>query len=64
MTVNLRCEQPYGVTPEEGVVGGPDVVLTWYTDAVCLASGGNGWLIVILMSVAAGIYVGGGIVSP
>lgn len=63
MTVNLRCETPYALAPEplpQGS-GSNNIVLTWYTDAVCLASGGNGWLIVILMSVAAGIYVGGGI---
>jgi hypothetical protein len=63
MTVNLRCATPYATAPEplEPGSGANIVTLTWYTDAVCLASGGNGWLIVILMSVAAGIYVGGGI---
>lgn len=63
MTVNIRCETPYGTAPEPlGVgTGSNDVVLDWYTDAVCIAGGGNGWLIVILMSVAAGLYVGGGI---
>lgn len=61
MTVNLRCETPVGLTPQDAVVGNANPVLEWYTDAVCTPGGGNGWLIVILMSVAAGIYVGGGV---
>ena len=35
------------------------VVINWRTSAVC--SGGAGWTIVILICVAAGLYVGGGI---
>eukprot|EP01043_Picozoa_sp_COSAG02_P073705 COSAG02_NODE_14442_length_1271_cov_65.087884_1_plen_337_part_00 len=63
MTLNIRCETPYGTAPEPlgPGSGSNDVVLTWYSGEVCLGGGGNGWLIVILMSVAAGIYVGGGI---
>ena len=61
MTVNLLCDTPYLDAPSPGVPGGDNPVLNWPTQAVCPAGGNTGWLIVILFSVAAGIYVGGGI---
>ena len=61
MTVNLLCDTPYLDAPSPGVLGGDNPELNWPTQAVCPAGGNTGWLIVILFSVAAGIYVGGGI---
>jgi hypothetical protein len=64
MTLNIRCETPYGNAPEPlgALSGSNDIEINWFSQAVCLGGGGgSGWLIVILMSVAAGVYVGGGI---
>ena len=63
MTLNIRCETPYGTAPAPlgPGSGSNNIVLNWANAVVCTAGGGNGWLIVILMGVAAGVYVGGGI---
>lgn len=73
--INLICdsapstayEDAQGVSTNPEVVNPPgcttnycSVVINWRTPAVC-PGGDAGWTIVILISVAAGLYVGGGI---
>lgn len=73
--INLICdstpstayEETQGVSANPEVVNAPgcttnycSVVINWRTPAAC-SGGGIGWTIVVLISVAAGLYVGGGI---
>ena len=61
LMVNLLCNGEDLPAPEAGAIGGDSVVMDWPTAAACAGSGMTGWYIVIFTSVAAGLYVGGGI---
>ena len=57
--VNSASDNPQVVNTPGCTTNYCSVVINWRTSAVC--SGGLGWMIVIAISVAAGLYVGGGI---
>ena len=67
--VNLICDSSASTTePETEVVNAPgcttnycSVTINWRTPVVCSAGGGSGWTITILICVAAGLYVSGGV---
>lgn len=73
--VNVICDRSASSSlPAETVVANPGTAtggycgsswcsaeITWKTRAICEPAGGNGWTIIIIMSVCAVAYFGGGI---